>query len=109
MAFDAGLVDRVRETLADEPGLTEKRLFGSYGFLLDGNMCAGVQGERLITRAPMDQYDLLLTNPNVSKFPSANRSMRGWITVDPSEIAEDDDLARLVGMGVAVARSLPPK
>jgi TfoX/Sxy family transcriptional regulator of competence genes len=77
MAYDEGLADRIRETLAGEPGLTEKRMFGGYGFMLDGNMCAGVQGDRLIVRVPMDEYPATMTQPNVGPFPAPDRPMRG--------------------------------
>jgi hypothetical protein len=109
MAYDEGLVDRVREALSGEPGLTEKRMFGSYGFLLDGNMCAGVRNDELIARVPLDEYPVVLARPEVGPFPGPDRPMRGWITFGPDAIAEDDDLARWIRAGVAIARSLPPK
>jgi hypothetical protein len=37
------------------------------------------------------------------------RPMKGWIVVDASKCAEDDDLRRWASRGVAHARSLPPK
>ena len=109
MAYDEGLADRIRETLSAEPGLSEKRMFGGYGFMLDGNMCAGVQGDRLIARVPIDEYPATMAQPNVGPFPAPGRPMRGWVTLSPDAIAEDDDLARWVQSGVAIARSLPAK
>ena len=38
MAYDERLAERVRELLAGERGLSEKRMFGGLAFLLDGNM-----------------------------------------------------------------------
>jgi hypothetical protein len=35
--------------------------------------------------------------------------MKGWLLVDADGHAEDDDLRRWVGRGVAYALSLPPK
>ena len=109
MAFDEGLADRIRDVLADESGLTEKKMFGGYGFFLDGNMCAGVERDRLIVRVPREQYEELLARPNVAQFPNEKRPMRTMVAVEGEGIAEDEDLARWVGHGVAVARSLPPK
>lgn len=109
MAYDEALAERVRELLADEPGLTSKKMFGGYAFLLDGNMCAGVERDRLIARVPPDEYQRALAEPNVVVFPSPDRPMRNWVAVQPEAIAEDDDLARWVKSGVAIARSLPPK
>lgn len=109
MAFDEALAERVRELLADEPGLTGKKMFGGYAFLLDGNMCAGVERDRLIARVPADTYPAVLDEPNVSHWPNPDRPMKGWIGVEADGIAEDEDLARWVSSGVGIARSLPPK
>lgn len=40
MAYDDALADRIRALLADEPGLTERRMSGGLGFMLDGHMAA---------------------------------------------------------------------
>jgi len=109
MAFDEGLADRIRDILSGEPGLAGKKMFGGYGFLLDGNMCAGVQGDRLIVRVLADEHEAILAQQDVDQFPSPDRPMKGWVTVSPDAVAEDEDLARWVRMGVAIARSLPPK
>ena len=109
MAFDAGLADRIREVLSGEPGLSEKKMFGGIGFMLDGNMCAGVQRESLIVRVPPEQYEHYVAQPSVNQFPTAERPMKGWITVGPDGIAEDEELSNWLQWGIAVARSLPPK
>ena len=109
MAFDEALAERIREILADEPGLSSKKMFGGYCFLLDGNMCAGVERDRLISRVPPDAYQQALAEPNVSVWPNPDRPMKNWVGVEADGIAEDEDLARWVQSGVAVARSLPPK
>jgi len=109
MAYDDGLADRIREALSGEPGLSEKKMFGGIGFMLDGNMCAGVQRDSLIVRVPADEYERYLAQPNVDQFPTPERPMTGWITVGPDGIAEDEDLTHWVQLGVAIARSLPPK
>jgi hypothetical protein len=37
------------------------------------------------------------------------RAMQGWLRVEAADVRADDELARWVGVGVAFARSLPPK
>ena len=41
MAYDEQLADRVRTLLADEDGLSERKMFGGLAFMLHGNMAAG--------------------------------------------------------------------
>jgi len=52
MAFDEGLAQRIREALAAERGVSEKRMFGGIAFLLNGNMAVGVVKDGLMVRDP---------------------------------------------------------
>src|SRR4051812_8395911 len=45
MAYDEALADKVRKLIADEPGRTEKRMFGGLAMLLNGNMAVSVRGK----------------------------------------------------------------
>ena len=38
MAYDTELVERIRELLAPERGVDEKRMFGGLAFLINGHM-----------------------------------------------------------------------
>jgi hypothetical protein len=44
VAYDEWLADRVRALVADEPGLTEKKMFGGLAFLIGGNMAVAASG-----------------------------------------------------------------
>lgn len=109
MAYDEGLAERLREVLADEPDLTEKRMFGGLALLLGGNMSVGVYGDELLVRVGRDGTDDALARPQTRMFDMVDRPMRGWILVAPEGVADDDDLAAWVERGVRFARSLPAK
>ncbi len=109
MAFDEGLAQRLREQLADDPSLAEKRMFGGLSFMLNGNMAVGVLDDYLIVRIDKDEHDDALAEPNVREFDSTGRPSRGWIVVEADGLEADDELARWVERGKAYAGSLPPK
>ena len=109
MAYDQGLVDRIREVLAAEPGLTERRMFGSYAFLINGHMCGGVKDDRLIIRTRPENYQATLEKPNVYRFPEEGKVLNNFATVDDVAFPEDDDLLGWLDEGIRLARSLPPK
>jgi TfoX/Sxy family transcriptional regulator of competence genes len=109
VAYDEGLATRLLDVLGDEAGLAEKKMFGGLAILLDGNMAVGVYGDDLLVRTDPGQQDMLLSEPGTRPFDMTGRPMKGWIVVDASMCAEDDDLRRWVSRGVAHARSLPPK
>jgi TfoX/Sxy family transcriptional regulator of competence genes len=109
MAFDEGLATRVRDLVADEDGLAEKKMFGGLAMLLHGNMSVGVHGDGLLVRTDPTDQDALLAEPGARVFDMTGRPMKGWLVVDPQGCAEDNDLRRWVARGVAYARGLPPK
>ena len=109
MAYDEGLAERVREQLAGEPALTEKRMFGGIVFMLGGNMSVGVYGDELLVRVGREGSDDALAEPGTRLFDMADRPMLGWILVAPDAVAEDDGLAAWVARGAGYARSLPAK
>ncbi|TDC48705.1 TfoX family protein [Jiangella ureilytica] len=109
MAFDDGLATRVREIVGERSGCSEKRMFGSLVFFLDGNMACGVQDDGLLVRlAPADR-EAGLGEPGTRPFELTGRPMRNWLVVDAAAVAEDADLRRWVGRGLAFAGTLPPK
>jgi TfoX/Sxy family transcriptional regulator of competence genes len=45
MTYDEKLADRIRELLANERGVTEKKMFGGLAFLVHGNMAIAASGQ----------------------------------------------------------------
>ncbi len=110
MAYDEELADRVREVIQAEPALTEKKMFGGLAFLVNGNMAVGASSKGgLLLRVDPAETDSLISEPEVGRFEMKGRQMDGWLRVDVTAVESDRDLRRWVDIGVAYARSLPPK
>jgi TfoX/Sxy family transcriptional regulator of competence genes len=110
MAYDEDLANRVRELIATEAGVTEKRMFGGLAFLIGGNMSVGVSGQGgLLLRCDPAETDELLSKPHAHAFEMRGRAMDGWLRVDAEGLATKRQLERWVARGVAFASSLPPK
>ena len=110
MAYDVVLARRVRELVHGEPGLSEKKMFGGLAFLVGGNMAvsASSRGGLLLRVDPADT-ESLTSHPQVRRFEMRGREMDGWLRVDAGAVERDDELRTWVGIGLAYARSLPPK
>ena len=56
MAYDEALAERVREMVADRPGVSEQKMFGGLGFLVHGSMAiaASSQGGVLVRVDPAE-------------------------------------------------------
>jgi TfoX/Sxy family transcriptional regulator of competence genes len=109
MAYDEGLAQRIRDHLAEERGIAEKKMFGGVGYLLRGNMACGVIGEDLIVRVGPENDDEALRDSHARPFDFTGRVMRGWVMVGPAGYAEDDALMTWVQRGLQFAASLPAK
>jgi TfoX/Sxy family transcriptional regulator of competence genes len=110
MAYDEDLADRIRELIADEPDVTEQRMFGGLAFLVGGNMAVAASGQGgLMVRIDPEDTDALVAKPHAQPFEMRGRAMRGWLLVGPEGVRTKRGLQPWVRRGVAYARSLPPK
>lgn len=110
MGYDMALAARIRATVAQEPGLTEKAMFGGLGFLVNGNMAVAASGEGgLMVRADPEAGQDLLEEPYVTPVVMRGRAMTGWLRVADDGLSDDEALTRWVAIGLARARALPPK
>ena len=109
MVYDTGLADRMREVLASEPAVTEKRMFGGLAFMVAGHMAVCATNGGLMVRIDPTQGDALLTDPRANRMAMQGRELSGWLLVDLDESTPDEELEQWISHGVAYARSLPPK
>jgi hypothetical protein len=106
MAYDEDLASRLRELLAGQAGVTEKKMFGGLAFLINGNMAISASGQGgILVRA-----DPSRTIPDgASLAVMRGRPMDGWLRVDADRVRTKRQLVRWTDMGTGYARSLPPK
>lgn len=110
MAYDIDLVERIREVIAAESGLSERRLFGGLAFLLDGHMTVAASGKGgMLARVDPGDQDDLLTDPHVSTMLMGGGESRGWVRVDMDGIESERSLKTWVNRSVRFVRTLPPK
>jgi len=110
MAYDVELANRLRESLADEPGTSERAMFGGLAFMINGNLAvsASSKGGLLLRVDPAETLSLI-ADPHAERFVMRGRAMDGWLRIDPRALEDDDALTEWVRRGVAYARTLPPK
>src|SRR5215212_6148847 len=110
MAYDEDLANRIRELIAAEDGVTEKRMFGGLAFLIGGNMAVAASGQGgLLVRVDPDETASLVQQPGARPMEMRGRELDGWLRVDAESVVGDDALGAWVARGVTTARALPPK
>lgn len=108
MAFDEDLANVIRRHIGSRPGVTERRMFGGIGFMVDGNMAVGVSGDELMVRVGRDAHEAAVAEPGVRIFDGGARPMQGWVLVDPAAF-DDAGLGAWIERGVVFASSLPTR
>ena len=100
MAYDEDLAQRVRELLAKERGLTEKKMFGGLAFLVGGNMAvaASGQGGLMVRCDPAESDRLTAGNYQLFIAPAARASADAPVqpvaVTDPSIFAQHGEWSR---------------
>jgi TfoX/Sxy family transcriptional regulator of competence genes len=109
MAYDEGLAERLRELCSENPGITEKKMFGGLCLLARGHMFVGIVGETLMARVGPDAYEKALRRPHARPMDFTGRPMKGYVFVDPPGFEEDRDLKRWVEESLKFVKTLPDK
>ncbi len=108
MAYDEGLAERVRTSLAAEQGLSERKMFGGLAFMLDGHMCCGIVGDELMLRLGADGADKALERAHVRPMDFTGKPMTGMVYVAPEGL-RGNALDGWIDRAAAFVRTLPPK
>jgi TfoX/Sxy family transcriptional regulator of competence genes len=96
MAFSEQLSDRIREALAHIPDLEEKHMFGGACFMVDGKMCIGVLGDKMMCRVDPVQLDKLIDEPGCRPMSMGGKTMNGFVLVDEYGMETNEDFRRWI-------------
>jgi len=110
MPYDEDLANRLRELLADEDAVTERKMFGGLAFMVGGHMSVSASRTGgLLVRIDPAESDTALAKPHVALMEMGGRSMDGWMSVAPEGVRTKRDLAAWVKRSLAYVKTLPPK
>jgi TfoX/Sxy family transcriptional regulator of competence genes len=82
MPYDEELDARVEE-IVTAWGATRKKMFGGTGYMLQGNLVAGVSREYLVVRVSPEEGAETSKRPEVQPFDMMRTPMTGWLMVGP--------------------------
>ena len=109
LAYDEALAQRIRAALADDPAITEKKMFGGIAFLHQGLMFVGVSGTSLMARVGTQDHADSLGRAHVREMDFTGKPMRGYVYVDAGGIRSDGQLRFWLARCRDFVGTLPPK
>ncbi|MBC6905514.1 RNA methyltransferase [Saccharophagus sp. K07] len=109
MIYDEQLAERIRRYFSNHDGVVEKQMFGGLAFLVDGHMCVGTNGRRLMARVGPRHYERALKEMYTSIMDFTGKPLKGFVYVEPEAITSDSSLHKWIRHCEHFVRSLPPK
>ena len=108
MPFDPQLADRMRDALRERSGIRERKMFGGYCWMLNGNLLCGVEVGRYMFRVGKDLETEALARPGAGPMDITGRPMRGlvWVNADNTLGA---GLTSWIELATRFVATLPPK
>jgi hypothetical protein len=109
VGYDTATAERLRGLFAGRTDVAEKRMVGGLSFVVNGNMCCGVNGSALMVRVGPDGREQALSEPHVRPLEMGGRAVRGFVLIDPDGFATDAALAAWVRRGLDFVGTLAAK
>lgn len=109
MAYSESLANRIRDEFLGRTDVREKKMFGGLCFMVAGNMCCGIVGEKLMARVGPDQYESCLKKKHVTLMDFTGKSMTGMVYVEPEGIKTQKQLLSWLETCLSFISTLPAK
>jgi len=97
------------EIIAKWKNSTKKKMFGGTGYLLNGNMVAGIHKDYYILRLGEKQANTAIKLPKVELFNITGRYIKGWIMAEQEAFSDRDDLVNWLNKAKLYIETLPSK
>ncbi len=91
MAYNEKLAERVRDSLADQKVVEEKKMMGGLVFMVNGKMCVGVLKEELMVRLAPEVYEIALRKEGCREMNFTGKPMKGFVFVNQKGTNSEND------------------
>lgn len=102
MAYDSALATRVSDLLASrQVSFEPKAMMGGLCLMVNGRMCLGITGDRLMVRLDPAVEAASLQRPGCQPMDFTGRPMKGYVFVHPEGSTSASDLTHWVDLALA--------
>lgn len=100
------IAKRVRRALVGSGVITEQRMFGGIGFLLDGHLLCHASQKGLMVRVGREREAEALVSPHAARCARKSGSMPGFVQIKPDGFRNSRDLAKWLALARAYVGTL---
>ncbi|MEM6896456.1 MAG: TfoX/Sxy family protein [Pseudomonadota bacterium] len=108
MAYDAAILDLLREACADIT-TGERKMFGSHALMLDGHMLVAAWGDGWLARVGPGATEDALALGTEPFAPMGGKGMRGIVYADIDALEDEARREALLRMALDFVSALPLK
>ena len=98
----------VRRHFSGAGAMSEVKMFGGTGFMLNRNLVAAVSKRGLLLRVGKERYRDALASPGARPMEMGGRTMEGYVYIDPP-VPTNEALKAWLDEAVAFVKTLPVK
>ena len=109
MPYEEKLAERIRGVLTEKQHFTERKMFGGIAFMLNGNMCCGVQEDILVLRLGNELVEQALKEKHTRPMDFTGRVIKSMVYVTPTGYKSDQKLSDWIEQAISFTESLPAK
>lgn len=100
MAYSEKLSNRIRESLSHLKKVEEKFMFGGVCYMLNGKMCIGVVGDKMMCRIDPEIYEEALSKKGCREMVFTGKPMKGYVYVSDEGMKTKSQFDYWVGLCV---------
>ena len=103
------LVERFARVLDRFPDVERRKMFGYPAAFVGGNMVTSLFAQQWVVRLDPAGLDEARAAGGATFDPMGGRPMKGYVTLPPAAMEDDEAIAGWVQRAVEHGRTLPPK
>jgi len=100
MAYNETLAKRVREALASEPRMEEKKMMGGLTLMVNDKMCVGILKDDLMARIDPEIYETALRKKGCREMNFTGKPMKGFVFISSEGTRRKEDLDYWIGLAL---------
>lgn len=107
MVYNDKMDAKLEGLISNWENMTKKKMFGGTGYLLNGNMVAGIYKDYYILRLGEEIGKEALKNNKLMPLDITGRPMKGWIMARQDAFKNDDDFISWLNKAKEFVETLP--